>query len=111
MKKIETYFYQNNSGREPVREFLQEFSKEDKRIIGGDIKTIEYGWPIGMAVCKPLGNGLYEVRSTISSKREIRIIFYIRSNQMILLHGFIKKSQKTPDKELELSKKRKKEVM
>ncbi|MEI6187842.1 MAG: type II toxin-antitoxin system RelE/ParE family toxin [Alphaproteobacteria bacterium] len=83
----------------------------DKRIIGGVIKTIEYGWPIGMPVCKPLGDGLYEVRSTISSKREIRIIFYIRANQMILLHGFIKKSQKTPDKELELVKKRKKEVM
>ncbi len=64
-----------------------------------------------MPVCKPLGDGLYEVRSTISSKREIRIIFYIRANQMILLHGFIKKSQKTPDKELELVKKRKKEVM
>ena len=74
---------------------------------GGDIKTIEYGWPIGMPVCKPLGDGLYEVRSTISSKREIRIILYIRANQMILLHGFIKKSQKTPDKELELVKKRK----
>ena len=58
-----------------------------------------------MPVCKPLGDGLYEVRSTISSKREIRIIFYIRANQMILLHGFIKKSQKTPDKELELVKK------
>jgi phage-related protein len=62
-----------------------------------------------MPVCKALGNGLYEVRSTISSKREIRIIFCILDNKMILLHGFIKKSQKTPPKELELAKKRKRE--
>ena len=110
MKKIETYFYQNLSGKEPVREFLQDFTKEDKKIIGCDIKTVEYGWPIGIPVCKPLGGGLYEVRSTVSAGREVRVIFCIEASQMILLHGFIKKSQKTPEKDLELARKRKKEI-
>ncbi len=111
MKRLLAKFYCNSLGTEPVRCFLQEFQKEDKRIIGVDIMTVEYGWPIGMPVCRPLGDNLYEVRSKISAGREVRVLFCIVVNEMILLHGFIKKSQKTPDKDLQLARKRKKEVI
>ena len=66
MKRINAYFFKLDSGNEPVREWLMGLPKEDKKIIGADIKLVEYGWPIGMPVCKPLGGGLYEVRSNIS---------------------------------------------
>ena len=110
MKKITVKFYKTLSNKEPVREFLKELSKNDKITIGEDIKTVEFGWPIGMPVCRPLGESLYEVRSTISSKREVRTVFTIINQYMILLHVFIKKSQTTPNSELDIAKKRKKEV-
>ncbi|WP_239647802.1 type II toxin-antitoxin system RelE/ParE family toxin [Candidatus Jidaibacter acanthamoebae] len=110
MKKIQASFYQNSSGREPVKEFLKELSKGDKFIVGSDIKTVEFGWPIGMPVCRPLSEGLYEVRSSLSTKREVRIIFFIYKSNMILLHIFIKKTQKTPDSDLKLARTRKQEV-
>ena len=76
-------------------------------MIGIDIKTVEFGWPIGS---KPLGRGIYEVRSNLKDNIA-RTIFCIEEDQMILLHGFIKKSQKTPDKEIELALRRRKEVL
>jgi hypothetical protein len=109
-KKITVYFYKNINGKEPVRDWLLELDREDCKIIGIDIKTVEFGWPIGMPVCKPLGRGLYEVRSNLKDNIA-RTIFCIEEDMMILLHGFIKKSQKTPDKEIELALKRKKEVL
>jgi phage-related protein len=73
-KKITVVFYQTPSGNEPVREWLKSLSIEDRQNIGNDIKTVEYGWPIGMPVSRPLGNKLYEVRSSISDKRIARVI-------------------------------------
>ena len=105
MKKITVKFYWSETGKEPVKEWLLELSKEDKKIVGVDVKTVEFGWPIGMPVCKPLGNGLYEVRSNLQSNKIARIIFCIEGPEMILLHSFIKKSQKTPQEELEISRK------
>jgi phage-related protein len=73
-----------------------------------DIKTVEFGWPIGMPVCRPLGEGLYEVRSDLSQNKIGRVLFYIDSeSRMVLLHGFIKKSQKAPTADLELARKNK----
>ena len=88
----------------PVRDWLLELLPEHRRIIGEDIKTVEYGWPIGMPVSKPLGNGLYEVRSSLSQKTRSRVFFTIYKNSMVLLHGFIKKDQKTPQKELNIAR-------
>ena len=93
-----------------MREWLLTLGKEDKQTIGVDIKTVEYGWLIGMPVSRPLGKGLYEVRSNISHKRIARVIFTIVDNYMILLHGFIKKTQKTPKEEIALALKRMKEI-
>jgi phage-related protein len=84
--------------------------KEDRLEIGSDIANIEVNWPIGTPVCRPLGKGLYEVRSNISSQRISRVIFLIEQNRMVLLHGFIKKSHKIPEKEMEIAVKRQKEV-
>ena len=109
-KKIIVVFFRTEAGNEPVREWLLSLDKEDKKTIGVDVKTVEYGWPIGMPVCRPLGKGLYEVRSHISHKRIARVIFSIIDNHMILLHGFIKKTQKTPKEEIALALKRVKET-
>lgn len=83
-------------------------SDEDRKRIGEDIKTVEFGWPIGMPVCRPLGEGIYEVRTNLAQNWIARILFYIdKMNRMVLLHGFIKKTQKTPDEDLELARRNK----
>jgi phage-related protein len=110
MKKITSLFYVNANGKKPVREWLLSLTKEDRKIIGEDIKTVEYGFPIGMPICRKLDSKLYEVRSNISDKRIARVIFTVASEYMILLNGFIKKSQKTPKNEIDLALKRKKEI-
>lgn len=79
-------------------------------MIGEDIATVEYGWPVGMPTCRSLGDGLWEVGSSLPSRREARVIFVVMEKQMILLHGFIKKVQKTPKADLDLALKRVKEL-
>lgn len=106
MKKLPAFFYRLDSGKEPVREFLLDLGKPDSATIGSDIKTVEMGWPVGMPVCKPLGSGLWEVRSDISGGRIARIIFCIHEERMGLLHGFVKKTQRTPKPDLDLAKTR-----
>ena len=82
----------------------------DRKTIGADIKTVEFGWPIGMPTCRPMSKGLYEVRSSLTGGRIARILFCIHDGQMVLLHGFIKKSQKTPKQDLDLAIDRKNKV-
>jgi phage-related protein len=109
-KKIQARFYELPSGIKPVREWLLELTRDDCRAVGYDIQTVEFGWPIGMPVCRPLGNGLYEVRSNLADGKIGRILFCIIANEMVLLHGFVKKTQKTPQAELMLAVKRMKEI-
>lgn len=110
MKRIEAVFYESGSGNEPVREWLLGLDREDRRIIGEDIATVEFGYPIGMPVCRSLGNGLYEVRSDISDGKIARVIFIVKRGYMVLLHGFIKKTQKTPKQDIDLAGKRAREL-
>ena len=110
MKRLPAAFYQLPSGREPVREWLKALAAEDRKIIGEDIKDVEFSWPIGMSSCRALGKGLWEVRSNITQGRIARVLFSIHDGRMVLLHAFIKKTQKTPDADLELATKRKKEI-
>lgn len=84
--------------------------EDDRRAIGVDIATVEYGWPVGMPTCRSLGDKLWEVRSSLASRREARVIFAVIEEQMVLLHAFIKKTQKTPKADLDLALKRLKEV-
>lgn len=103
-KRLAAIFYRTEAGGEPVREWLKGLSREDRKQIGVDIMTVEFGWPIGMPVCRPMGQGLYEVRSTTSGNRIARVLFYIdKQSRMVLLHGFIKKTQKTPEEDLKLA--------
>jgi len=109
-KKIVACFYAAPSGRRPVRDWLLDLSKDDRRVIGKDIQKVEFGWPIGMPYCRPLGQGLWEVRSDLAGGRIARVIFCIVRGEMVLLHGFEKKTQKTPALEVELALKRKREI-
>lgn len=110
MRKLDVMFFRSESGREPVREWLKELGKPDSTCVGEDIRTVQYGWPIGMPVCRSLGKGLWEVRTNLDNNRIARVIFYIDSGAMYLLHGFIKKTRETPLKELEIALLRKKSL-
>ena len=82
-------------------------SSEDRKRIGEDIKTVEFGWPVGMPVCRPIGSGLSETRTDLPQNRTARVLFYVDAEgRMVLLHGFIKKSRKTPKEDLELARQR-----
>jgi phage-related protein len=109
-KKITGRFYAAATGRRPVREWLLDLQKVDRAVIGKDIQKVEFGWPIGMPYCRPLGHGLWEVRSDLSGGRIARVIFCIVGSEMVLLHGFEKKTQKTPQRDIELALRRKREI-
>jgi phage-related protein len=110
LKKVPARFYRNEKGTEPVRDWLQDLGKEDRKKIGADIATVEYGWPVGMPTSRAMGSGLWEVRTNLGDSRIARVLFCLCEGQMVLLHGFIKKTQKTPKADLDLAKKRMKEV-
>lgn len=107
-KRITVAFYRTDQGREPVREWLKELSAIDRKIVGDDLQTLEFGWPLGMPICRSISShqGLWEVRSHLSSGRIARVLFCITAGRMILLHAFIKKTQKTPDHALNIAAKR-----
>jgi phage-related protein len=109
-KKLEASFYRSAAGAEPVRDWLKGLSATDRRALGYDIGLVEFGWPIGMPLCRYMGGGLWEVRCSLGGNRIARVIFCVAEGQMVLLHGFMKKSQKTPLAELELARKRQKEI-
>jgi phage-related protein len=106
LKRLPAQFYRAASGREPVREWLKELPIEDRKVLGEDIKDVEFAWPLGLPLVRPLGRGLWEVRSSLTHGRIARVIFCISDGQMVLLHGFIKKTQKTPVQEIDLALKR-----
>ena len=104
-KRVPAIFFRTEAGGEPVREWLRSLSPDDRRRIGEDIKSVEYGWPVGMPVCRPLGNGIYEVRTVVTQGRIARVLFYIdKRSRMVLLHGFIKKTRKTSNDDLALAR-------
>lgn len=108
-KRIPAIFYRTEAGGEPVREWLNALPRDDDRKrIGADIKTVEFGWPLGMPLCRHVGDGIYEVRTELTQNRIARILFYVDKNsRMVLLHAFIKKTRKTPAEELELARRNK----
>jgi phage-related protein len=106
-RPLKVVFFQTDTGNEPVRAWLKELSKDDCKIIGTDILTVQYAWPVGKPLVDNLGDGIWEVRSRLDN-RIARTLFALVNQEIVLLHGFIKKSQRTPADELELAKKRKK---
>lgn len=109
-KKLSIVFYRSKAGTEPVRDWLKGLSMEDRQVLGRDLRLVELGWPVGMPLCRPLGSGLWEVRSSLTGSRIARVLFCAAQGHMVLLHGFIKKTQKTPQSELDLARTRQKEL-
>lgn len=109
-RPLKVVFFKTTTGNEPVREWLKDLSKEDCRTIGTDILTVQYAWPVGKPLVDNLGNGLWEVRSRLDN-RIARTLFVMVEQEIVLLHGFIKKQQKTPQDELDLAKKRKRQYL
>jgi phage-related protein len=99
-------FFRTEAGKEPVREFLRELAPEDRKTIGTDIKEVQLGWPLGMPLVRKMEKDLWEIRSHLEG-RIARILFTVSEGHMVLLHAFIKKSQKTPKSELDTAKARK----
>lgn len=108
---IPLFFYRNTTGREPVREWLSALPPDDRRVIGFDMRRVQLGWPIDLPVCRPMAGGLFEVRSSLPSRREARLLFCLHAGRFVALHAFIKKAQRTPPGELALARQRLKEVM
>ena len=102
---VSVAFYRTETGHEPVREWLRAFPRAERRIIGEQIKTVQFGWPLGMPVVRKLDTKLWEIRANLPG-RTARIIFTTGERRMVLLHGFIKKTQKAPLEELRLAKRR-----
>ena len=109
-RPLKVVFFKTDTGNEPVRELLKELSRDDCKVIGTDILTVQYAWPVGKPLVDHLGDGLWEVRSRLDN-RLARTLFAMVDQEIVLLHGFIKKQQKTPVDELELAKKRKKQYL
>src|ERR1700728_2429383 len=103
-------FWRSATGREPVREWLNELSRENKRTIGRDIAKIQFGWPVGLPLCRPLGGGLWEIRSSLATRREARVFCGFHDGTLIALHAIIKKTRKTPAEDLALARQRFKET-
>jgi phage-related protein len=109
-RRLPVFFYCAEGGQEPVRDWLQELDPLDRKAIGTDLLRVQEQWPIGMPVCRNLGKGLWEVRTNLPSNRAARVLFFVHEDRIGVVHGFIKKTRKTPEADLELARKRMKEV-
>lgn len=108
---LKAVFYQLSSGKMPVLDWLRQLPAEDRKAIGLDLLRVQENWPIGMPVCKNLGKGLWEVRTSLSGGRIARLLFCMKGNTIFVVNGFYKTTQRTPVAELELAQKRMKDVM
>ncbi len=107
-KRVIVRFFRTDSGNEPVRKWLKGLAPEDRKEIGADLQTLEFGWPVGMPLCRSLSSyrGLWEVRSNLTGGRIARVLFCVKKEELILLHGFIKKTRKTPEQAIAIAVKR-----
>jgi phage-related protein len=108
-RKIPAVFYRTRRGAELVRDWLRSLDERDRSVIGLDLMRVQFRWPVGMPLCRAMGDGLWEVRTSLPSNRIARVLFCLGRDRIVVLHGFIKKTQRTPDEELSLARKRKKE--
>jgi phage-related protein len=104
---LTVFFFCSETGREPVRDWLREMEKDDRKAIGEDIKLVQFRWPLGIPLVRKIEADLWEVRSRLEKGRISRLFFTVYGDKIILLHGFIKKSPKTPNQELKLALSRK----
>jgi phage-related protein len=110
LQPIPLNFWRSSSGREPVRDWLTAMEKADRETIGDDLRKLQFGWPLGMPLVRKLANRIWEVRSTLGTRREARLLFTATEERIVVLTGFIKKTQKTPPGEINLAQRRLKEL-
>ena len=110
LRKIELVFYRTLSGNEPVREWLSGMPVENRRSIGLNLQRVQYRWPVGMPLVRPMGKGLFEVRTALPDRTTARMLFCFHTGEIYALHGFIKKTQSTPASDLEIALKRQRDV-
>src|SRR6202795_3533189 len=103
-RKIPVVFYRTPGGTEVVRNWLRNLAEGDRKAIGQDLMRVQYRWPVGMPLCRAMGEGLWEVRSDLPSNRIARVLFCVQGGKILALHGLIKKTRKTPDADLTLAR-------
>ena len=109
-QKAPLVFFRTRAGSEPVREWLKGLPQVERHAIGKDLLRAQWRWPVGMPLCRPLGSGLWEVRTDLPSKRTARVLICFYRGHLVALHGFIKKTRALPDEDLGLARKRQKEL-
>jgi phage-related protein len=110
-QKVPLIFFRSGKGTEPVREWLKELPETERHAVGKDLLRAQWRWPVGMPLCRPMGSGLWEVRTDLPTKRTARVMLCLYDEHLVALHGFIKKAQATPDEDLALARKRQRELM
>ncbi len=110
LKPVPLAFWRSAAGREPVREWLRDLPRDDKRTVGRDIAKAQFGWPLGLPLCRPLAAGLWEVRSSLPSRREARVFFGFQEETLIALHAILKKSRRAAPEDVALARQRLKEI-
>jgi len=109
-QKIPLIFYEAAAGSEPVREWLKGLAESERQAIGQDLLRAHWRWPVGMPLCRPMGSGLWEVRTDLPTKRTARVLLCLHQEHLVALHGFIKKTRATADEDLAIARKRQKEL-
>lgn len=108
--KIPLIFFCSPTGSEPVREWLRALVEEERQAVGRDLLRAQWRWPVGMPLCRPMGSGLWEIRTDLPTKRTARVLICLHRDHLVALHGFIKKTRATPDEDLALARRRQKEL-
>ena len=108
-RKIPVVFYRTRNGVEVVRDWLRDLDDGDRNAVGQGLMRVQYRWPVGMPLCRALGEGLWEVRSSLPNNRIARVLFSVHQGRILALHGFIKKTRRTPYEDLALARRRKRE--
>ena len=108
--KLPLVFYRSSFGNEPVREWLKGLIQSERQAIGKDLLRAQWRWPVSMPLCRPLGGGLWEIRTNLSTNRTARVLLCLYRQRLVALHGFIKKTRATPQQELALARNRQKEL-
>lgn len=108
--KIPLVFYRSGGGNEPVRDWLKALDRDDRLAVGLDLQRVQHRWPVGMPLCKSLGSGLWEVRTSLPSRTIARVFICFHDGELYGLHAIVKKTQQTPNEALILARKRMKDI-
>ena len=108
--KIPLIFFRTETGTEPVLVWLRSLPEAERQAIGRDLLRAQWRWPVGMLLCRPMGDGLWEVRTDLPTNRAARVLLCLCRGDLVALHGFIKKTRAKPDEDLALARRRKKEL-